>query len=110
MGYWLFDGIKRGRKYYMGWEMRRGELYYYRKIREGERVRSVYFGRGERALAAALEDGCPHPDVLNIQSVKKEVELPVVAAAVEAVTVTATAPSAVETFLALMAAREKRGK
>ncbi len=92
----------------MGWELRRGELYYYRKIREGERVRSVYFGRGERALAAAFEDGCPHPDVQHLLHVKKEVELPVVAAVVEAVTVTVTVPSAVEAFLALMAAREKR--
>lgn len=47
----------------MGWELRRGEYYYYRKIRESGHVRSKYFGRGDRAEAAALEDGCPRPAV-----------------------------------------------
>jgi hypothetical protein len=40
----------------MGWEMRRGRRVYYRKVREGGRVRSVYCGSGERGLAAARED------------------------------------------------------
>jgi hypothetical protein len=40
----------------MGWEMRGGKQYYYRKEREGGRVRSVYVGRGETArLIAQLE-------------------------------------------------------
>lgn len=35
----------------MGWETRdRGGSYYYRKEREGSRVRSVYVGSGETAL------------------------------------------------------------
>jgi hypothetical protein len=33
----------------MGWENRSGRLYYYRKEREGSRVKSVYVGRGEIA-------------------------------------------------------------
>lgn len=34
----------------MGWETRRGRLYYYRKERSGSRVRSVYVGGGETAM------------------------------------------------------------
>jgi hypothetical protein len=60
----------------MGWETRRGESYYYRKVRGDDgRVRSVYFGKGERAEAAAAEDEarrCATSDVTNIQNVKKE--------------------------------------
>lgn len=33
----------------MGWEQRGKNQYYYRKQREGSRVRSVYVGRGELA-------------------------------------------------------------
>lgn len=33
----------------MGWEKRGGHQYYYRKERDGSRVRSVYVGRGEIA-------------------------------------------------------------
>ena len=40
----------------MGWEVRRGERCYYRKLREGRGVRSVYCGPGERGEAAARED------------------------------------------------------
>jgi hypothetical protein len=36
--------------------MRRGRRVYYRKVREGRRVRSIYFGDGPEAEAAALED------------------------------------------------------
>jgi hypothetical protein len=40
----------------MGWETRGGREYYYRKEREGSRVRSVYVGGGETArLIAQLE-------------------------------------------------------
>jgi hypothetical protein len=40
----------------MGWEDRNGRRYYYRKERDGERVRSVYSGRGETAnLIAQFE-------------------------------------------------------
>ncbi len=39
----------------MGWERRGAHNYYYRKERDGSRVRSVYVGRGEWAhLNAAL--------------------------------------------------------
>jgi len=30
----------------MGWEERRGRLYYYRSVREGKRVRKEYIGSG----------------------------------------------------------------
>lgn len=40
----------------MGWEMRRKKLVYYRKVREGDRVRSVYCGSGARGERAARED------------------------------------------------------
>lgn len=33
----------------MGWERRGNNLYYYRKKREGSRVKSTYVGRGEIA-------------------------------------------------------------
>lgn len=40
----------------MGWEDRNGRSYYYRKERDGARVRSIYVGRGETAgLLAQFE-------------------------------------------------------
>ena len=50
-GTWHFPEIIR-----MGWELRRGKLVYYRKMRDGGRVRSVYCGSGERGERAARED------------------------------------------------------
>ncbi len=59
----------------MGWEIRAGKRCYYRKVREGGRVRSVYMGSGERAEAAAREDAerrlCA-TGVSDIRHVKKE--------------------------------------
>lgn len=40
----------------MGWETRGGREYYYRKEREGSRVRSVYVGGGEMATLIAQLD------------------------------------------------------
>jgi hypothetical protein len=40
----------------MGWEIRRGKRYYYRKKRINGCVRSIYFGCGGRAIVAAHED------------------------------------------------------
>ena len=40
----------------MGWELRRGKLVYYRKVRDGSRVRSVYCGAGERGEEAEREE------------------------------------------------------
>jgi len=40
----------------MGWEERKGRLYYYRKRREGNRVVSEYLGSGELAGAIAALD------------------------------------------------------
>ncbi len=37
----------------MGWEKRANHIYYYRKERDGSRVRSIYLGRGENALLAS---------------------------------------------------------
>lgn len=40
----------------MGWEERNGNLYYYRKERDGSHVRSVYIGSGETVhLISQLE-------------------------------------------------------
>lgn len=33
----------------MAWEIRRGRKYYYRKVREGRQVRSIYVGASENA-------------------------------------------------------------
>lgn len=41
----------------MGWEQRRGRSYYYRKVREGGRVRSEYMGGGTYAQRCAEIDG-----------------------------------------------------
>jgi hypothetical protein len=50
----------------MGWETRSGKHYYYRKARvEGGRVRSIYFGCGDRAIAASLADGVVLPENLR---------------------------------------------
>ena len=40
----------------MGWEMRGSKMIYYRKVREGARVRSIYCGGGERGERPAAED------------------------------------------------------
>ncbi len=40
----------------MGWETRGGNRYYYRKERDGSRVRSVYVGSGEVARLLAQLD------------------------------------------------------
>jgi len=40
----------------MSWERRKGSSYYYRGIREGGRVRKIYFGGGPEAAAAARVD------------------------------------------------------
>lgn len=40
----------------MGWEWRGRRLVYYRKERDGRRVRSIYCGPGERGERAARED------------------------------------------------------
>src|SRR6185295_3348887 len=44
----------------MGWEQRGNNSYYYRKEREGSRVKSVYVGRGEIAhMVAQLQSSSP---------------------------------------------------
>jgi hypothetical protein len=40
----------------MAWETRRGRKYYYRKVREGNRVRSIYVGADENACLVAEVD------------------------------------------------------
>lgn len=41
----------------MGWEQRRGRLYYYRSVRQGKRVRKEYVGGGTLGqLAAELDE------------------------------------------------------
>ena len=44
----------------MGWERRGNNSYYYKKEREGSRVKSVYVGRGEIAhMVAQLQSSSP---------------------------------------------------
>ena len=44
----------------MGWEQRGNNSYYYRKEREGSRVKSTYVGRGEVArMVAQLQSSSP---------------------------------------------------
>jgi len=44
----------------MGWEQRGTNSYYYKKEREGSRVKSVYVGRGEIAhMVAQLQSSSP---------------------------------------------------
>ena len=44
----------------MGWEQRGNNQYYYKKEREGSRVKSVYVGRGEIAqMVAQLQSTSP---------------------------------------------------
>ena len=44
----------------MGWEQRGNNSYYYKKQREGSRVKSVYVGRGEIAhMVAQLQSSSP---------------------------------------------------
>jgi hypothetical protein len=46
----------------MGWEQRRGRSYYYRKVREGGRVRSKYVGSGIVAQICAGDDNDKRQD------------------------------------------------
>ena len=44
----------------MGWEQRGNNQYYYKKEREGSRVKSVYVGRGEIAeMVAQIQSSSP---------------------------------------------------
>ena len=46
----------------MGWELRNGKRYYYRKIRQGRRVISEYVGAGEFAELLFEIDGLDRAD------------------------------------------------
>jgi hypothetical protein len=57
----------------MGWEQRGNNSYYYRKEREGSRVRSVYIGRGELAhLISKFESSSA--EVETLMSAKKSIK------------------------------------
>lgn len=47
----------------MGWENRNGNLYYYRKERDGSRVRSVYIGSGETAHLISKLEAMRHEEI-----------------------------------------------
>jgi hypothetical protein len=55
--------VKRGNERYvaqMGWEKRGSYEYYYRKEREGSRVKSTYLGRGEIAkMVSQIQSSSP---------------------------------------------------
>ena len=47
----------------MAWEHRHGRPFYYLKVREGKRVRSIYIGNGEDAhLCSEMVEGKNHHD------------------------------------------------
>ena len=47
----------------MAWEYRHGRLFYYRKVRQGKRVRSIYMGNGEDAyLCSEMVEEKLHQD------------------------------------------------
>jgi len=53
----------------MGWERRGNNQYYYKKEREGSRVKSVYVGCGEIAhMVSEIQSGAPLLDELLAQS------------------------------------------
>src|SRR6185295_2341367 len=57
----------------MGWEQRGNNRYYYRKEREGSRVKSTYVGRGEIAhMIAKFESSSG--EVEELLQVKKSIE------------------------------------
>lgn len=57
----------------MGWEQRGNNRYYYKKEREGSRVKSVYVGSGETAhLIAKFESSSA--EVERLLRVKKSIE------------------------------------
>ena len=72
----------------MGWELRKGRLFYYRKARDGRHVQSKYMGRGDKAIEASRADGVAVPDevrggaalvaqpeVASVRHVKKEAQI-----------------------------------
>jgi hypothetical protein len=40
----------------MAWEKRGNRYYYYRKVRTGKKVASIYVGRGEKGISAWISD------------------------------------------------------
>src|SRR5437016_3940596 len=57
----------------MGWEQRGGRSYYYRKEREGSRVRSVYVGgSGTAAFISQLEKGRREEDETKREDRQRE--------------------------------------
>ena len=57
----------------MGWEQRGNNSYYYKKERDGSRVKSVYVGRGEIAhMIAQFQSSSAEAE--NLLRVKKSIE------------------------------------
>src|ERR1041385_8158915 len=57
----------------MGWEQRGANSYYYKKERDGSRVKSVYVGRGEVAQLISKLQGSSN-DLENLMRAKKSIE------------------------------------
>jgi len=59
----------------MGWEERNGKRYYYRKVRQGERVITIYVGSGQIAEICARDDERNRTNKKNkCQALKKELK------------------------------------
>lgn len=61
----------------MGWETRNGRQYFYRKVRNGDKIRSDYIGHGELARAIAYfeqRDNEEIQDAKRLKSQEKEAE------------------------------------
>ena len=60
----------------MAWENRHGRLFYYRKVREGKRVRSIYLGRCEEAyLCSELVEETNHSQRMERNLLKPDNEI-----------------------------------
>ena len=58
----------------MGWERRGNQEYYYRKERDGSRVKSTYLGRGEMAhMISKFESSSA--ELENLMHTKKFIEI-----------------------------------
>lgn len=58
----------------MGWELRNGKWYYYRKLRRSRRVVSEYIGAGEFAQLIYLLDESDREQIRNTQNTWQKIK------------------------------------